>query len=75
MGCGLQDPTGSGVLMAKRSFKLAISMGISVWGVIDKWSCMELGLFATPNAHDQDLPLALWLRVVKKYGGMRIEIT
>ena len=49
--------------------KILASMGIGVYGLIDKWSRLELGLWAVPNPRDQDLPPALWLRVVKKLKG------
>jgi hypothetical protein len=45
-------------------------MGIGIYGIIDKFSHLELGLWATPNPRDQDLPVAMWLRVVKKLGGV-----
>jgi len=45
-------------------------MGIAVWGVIDKFSRMELGLWAMPNARIQEIPPFLGvLRLVKEKGG------
>jgi GH35 family endo-1,4-beta-xylanase len=44
-------------------------MGISVWGIIDKFSWMELGLWAVPNAQDHNVPATLFLYTVKKFGG------
>ncbi|KAJ2932929.1 hypothetical protein H1R20_g4143, partial [Candolleomyces eurysporus] len=55
--------------------KLLTSMGIGVYGITDKFSRLELGLWATPNPRDQDLPVAMWLRVVKKLGGMSVTLT
>jgi hypothetical protein len=49
--------------------KLLHIMGIGIWGVIDKYARVELGLWATPNARHQELPPALYLRVVKEQGG------
>ncbi|KAJ2925354.1 hypothetical protein H1R20_g11768, partial [Candolleomyces eurysporus] len=44
-------------------------MGISVWGIIDKFSRMELGLWAVPNARDRNVPATLFLYTIKKFGG------
>ncbi|KAG2003177.1 citrate synthase I [Coprinopsis cinerea AmutBmut pab1-1] len=55
--------------------KILLSMGIGVYGIIDKYSRMELILVAVPNARDDELPLAVYLRTVKKYGGMPITST
>ncbi|EAU82186.2 hypothetical protein CC1G_10588 [Coprinopsis cinerea okayama7 len=55
--------------------KITKSMGISVWGIIDKYSRMELGLFAGINARDSELPVALWLRVVHRLGGMSVTLS
>ena len=49
--------------------KILLSMGIAVWGVIDKFSRLELGLWAMPHARLKELPLALYLRLLKKQGG------
>jgi len=49
--------------------KILRSMGIAVWGVIDKFSRMELGLWAMPNARIQEIPPFLFLRLVKEKGG------
>lgn len=56
--------------------KLVNLMGISVWGIIDKYSRVELGLWAMPNARIPEIPPALYLRTVKGKGGksMLIEI-
>lgn len=45
-------------------------MGIAVWGVVDKFSRMELALWAMPNARDRDLIPGPFLRLVKEQGGM-----
>jgi len=55
--------------------KLLNIMGVAIWGVIDKYTRMELGLWATPNARNQELPPALYLRVVRKQGGLCIVLT
>jgi hypothetical protein len=52
--------------------KLTQSMGISIWGVADKFTRMEMSLYATPNARVQELPPALYLRTCKKWGGTLI---
>lgn len=49
--------------------KLIREMGIGVYGGTDKFNRMELGLYACPNARDQRLPVVIWLRTVKKFGG------
>jgi hypothetical protein len=49
--------------------KLAQSMGISIWGVADKFTRLEMSLYAMPNARVQELPPALYLRTCKKWGG------
>lgn len=49
--------------------KIALQMGILVWGIIDKFSRMELGLWAVPNAQDRNVPAALFLYTIKKFGG------
>jgi hypothetical protein len=36
-------------------------MGITIWGVVDKFSRIEVQLSATPNARVQELPPALYL--------------
>ena len=50
--------------------KILRSMGIAVWGVIDKCCRLELGLWAVPNARLADVPPVLYLRVVQNAGGM-----
>ncbi len=50
--------------------KLLPTMGIAVWGIIDKYARVELGLWAMPNARVQELPPALYLRVVRNQGGL-----
>jgi hypothetical protein len=49
--------------------KLLQQMGIAIWGVVDKFSRLELLLCAMPNARVQELPPALYLRAMKKSGG------
>ncbi|KAJ3495134.1 hypothetical protein NLJ89_g10675 [Agrocybe chaxingu] len=55
--------------------KILNSMGIAVWGVVDKFSRLELGLWAVPNARLADVPPALYLRLVHKLGGMPLTTT
>lgn len=54
--------------------KIKNLMGISVWGINDKCSRVELGLWAMPNARVQEMPPALYLRVVKERGGKYSQI-
>jgi hypothetical protein len=49
--------------------KLLLAMGIGVYGGTDKYSRVELSLDAVPNARDPNLPVAVYLRVIKKLGG------
>lgn len=51
--------------------KILPSMGIGVWGIIDKYARLELGLWAVPNPRHIDLPPALYLRLVRKKKGIR----
>lgn len=44
-------------------------MGIHIYGLNDKFSRYELGLFAVPNAKKAEVPLALYLRIVKEHMG------
>ncbi|KAJ2913413.1 hypothetical protein MD484_g7001, partial [Candolleomyces efflorescens] len=53
--------------------KIALQMGISVWGIIDKFSRMELGLWAVPNARNRNVPPTLFLYTVKKFGGFPLS--
>lgn len=53
--------------------KILRSMGISVWGAIDKCCRLELELWAVSNARLADVPPALYLRLVRKIGGMCIR--
>ncbi|KAJ3523600.1 hypothetical protein NMY22_g11368 [Coprinellus aureogranulatus] len=55
--------------------KLLALMGIGVYGGTDKYSRLELGLWACPNPRDGDLPPALWLRMCKSAGGMPVTTT
>ncbi|PPR05722.1 hypothetical protein CVT24_006675, partial [Panaeolus cyanescens] len=50
--------------------KILNAMGIAIYGIIDKYSRMELGLWAVPNARLADVPPMLYLQLVKKLGGM-----
>ena len=49
-------------------------MGIAVWGIIDKCSWVELGLWAMPDARVPEMPPASYLRLVKEKKGKRICI-
>ncbi|KAF9034342.1 hypothetical protein BJ165DRAFT_1417428 [Panaeolus papilionaceus] len=55
--------------------KILLSMGIVVYGIIDKFSRMELSLIAVPNARDSALPIVVYLRAMKEYGGMPLSST
>lgn len=48
-------------------------MGIAVWGVNDKWARVELSLTAVPTARKATVPPALYLRLVRKVGGMPVS--
>lgn len=54
--------------------KLLKSMEIGVYGGTDKFSRLELGLYACPNPRDPKLPIAIWIRTVKKYGGEYLPV-
>ena len=47
-------------------------MGIAIWGVNDKWGRLELSLTAVPSARKATVPPALYLRLVRKIGGMPV---
>ncbi|GJJ09094.1 hypothetical protein Clacol_003316 [Clathrus columnatus] len=55
--------------------KLRDSMGIDVWGICDKYSQLELGLWAIPNACQSQVPVALFLRPVKEQEGVPLQLT
>ncbi|KAF8983259.1 hypothetical protein BDQ17DRAFT_1402591 [Cyathus striatus] len=55
--------------------KLLNCMGIVIWGVIDKFSRMELSLIAMPNARIQQIPPIIFLCLVKEKGGMPLTVT
>ncbi len=46
--------------------KLAESMGIHIYGLIDKFSRLELLLIAVPNARLPEVVLLIYLRLVKR---------
>jgi hypothetical protein len=50
--------------------KIVNTMGIGVWGIVDKYSRMVLGHFAVPNNRLADTALACYLLIVQKWGGM-----
>lgn len=50
--------------------KILNSMGIAIYGIIDRFSRMELGLWAVPNARILEVPPLLYLRLVRKLGGI-----
>lgn len=49
--------------------KILNLMGIAIWGIVDKFSRLELALYAVPNARLADVPPALILRLILKLGG------
>ncbi|KAJ2923158.1 hypothetical protein H1R20_g13935, partial [Candolleomyces eurysporus] len=55
--------------------KILISMRIAVYGIIDKFSRMELALYAVPDARNSDVPVAVYLRTVKEQGGIPLSTT
>jgi hypothetical protein len=54
--------------------KLLDEMGISVWGLVDKASRKELGLYATPGHLDANVTLALYLLTIKKQKGIVVNL-
>ena len=52
--------------------KILQSMGIGVYGIIDKFSRMELSLRAAPNVRDTRLPVSVYLRTVKERKGTTV---
>ena len=50
--------------------KILLSIGIGVWGIIDKYARLELSLWAVPNPRQIDLPPALYLRLIRKKKGI-----
>ncbi|TEB18294.1 hypothetical protein FA13DRAFT_1649378, partial [Coprinellus micaceus] len=58
-----------------RHEKLLLSMRVGVYGGTDKYSRLELGLWACPNPRDPNLPIAMWLRMVKEVGGIPVTVT
>lgn len=53
--------------------KILRAMGIAIWGVNDKYSRHELGLWAVPNARVAGVPPVLYLQLVRKYGGLSLR--
>ncbi|KAF8996700.1 hypothetical protein BDQ17DRAFT_1329777 [Cyathus striatus] len=56
-------------------FGLLVQMKNAIWGIIDKFSRMELSLIAMPNARIQQIPPIIFLRLVKEKGGMPLIVT
>ena len=54
--------------------KIKDLMGIAVWGIIDKCSQVELGLWAMPDARVPEMPPALYLHLAKEKKGKQICI-
>jgi hypothetical protein len=52
--------------------KLHDEMGLSIWGLVDKASRRELGLYAVSGALNADITVALYLLTVKKCKGNAI---
>ena len=48
-------------------------MGIAVSGLIDKYARIELNFLAVPNARLSVVPPVIFLRTVKKLGGMALS--
>ncbi|KAJ7439477.1 hypothetical protein FB451DRAFT_1301899 [Mycena latifolia] len=55
--------------------KILPSMGIAVWGVVDKFSRNEQNLWALPDSRTAVVPPALYLRQVREKGGMPLQTT
>jgi len=49
--------------------KLCRSMGIAIWGIVDKYSRLIIGHYAVPNNRLADTALACFLLLVEKSGG------
>ncbi|KII90163.1 hypothetical protein PLICRDRAFT_53263 [Plicaturopsis crispa FD-325 SS-3] len=54
--------------------KILEEMGISIWGLVDKASRLELGLWAVPSSRTPEVPVALYLLTVKKRKGIPIQL-
>jgi hypothetical protein len=50
--------------------KLVRPMGIYIYGANNKCTRSELGLYAVPSARTMDVPVALYLLMVKKHSGV-----
>jgi hypothetical protein len=50
--------------------KVMNSMGIGIWGVVDKFSRNPIAFFALPNNRLADVVLACYLLTVQKAGGL-----
>lgn len=48
-------------------------MGIAISGIIDKYTRIEINLLAVPNARLSVIPPVIFLRTVKKLGGMALS--
>ncbi|KAJ7697401.1 hypothetical protein B0H17DRAFT_1197460 [Mycena rosella] len=55
--------------------KILPSMGIAVWGIVDKYARHELNLWALPDLRQADIPPALYLREIRARGGMPLQTT
>ncbi|KAJ2912735.1 hypothetical protein MD484_g7671, partial [Candolleomyces efflorescens] len=55
--------------------KILLSMGIAVYGIVDKFSRMELALYAVPDARNSNVPVSVYLRTVKQQGGIPLSTT
>ena len=53
--------------------KLVNSMGIGVWGIVDKYSRYIVGHLAVPNNRKADTALACFLLLVQKTGGKQFQ--
>ncbi|KAF7293193.1 hypothetical protein HMN09_01197300 [Mycena chlorophos] len=52
-----------------------LSMGLSIYGFIDKFSRRELSLHVVPTSRTSDVPPALYLMLVRSKGGIPIQTT
>jgi hypothetical protein len=72
--CGLWSIGPNEELCVDGHKKIKNLMGIAIWGIIDKCSQVELGLWAMPDTRVPEMPPALYLHLVKERKGKRICI-
>ncbi|KAJ7163849.1 hypothetical protein C8R43DRAFT_879192 [Mycena crocata] len=55
--------------------KILPSMGIAIWGIVDKYSRDEIDLWALPDSRVAEVPHALYLITVREKKGMPLQTT